>query len=210
VLFVGGRKKWHLSSSHQHLLFHLRQETPTPRFPMAFRIRSRSLSALLISSIILTGQAQAQAQTDQRMKFVEGLFRTIIEARSQRNRQVPGVQAPVNPPTPAPTVQPEIQQYRARIAAYAGETNKLANSMGQAAAQTPALRSYLPEIYAVRSQALLLQQNAAAVNNLAVAEPGFRTLDIAWRDLAYRMKSDRRLNASCRNSNQIPPVKPEV
>lgn len=170
---------------------------------MTFSTRILFLSALWLSSIILTGQAEAQ--TDQRMKFVEGLFRTIIEARSQRNRQVPGIQPPVpvapsNPAVPAPAVPSEVQLYQARIAAYAGETNKLANSMGRAAAQTPALRSYLPEIYAVRSQALLLQQNAAAVHSLAAVEPGFRTLDIAWRDLAYRMKSDRRLDGSCRNS----------
>ncbi len=173
-----------------------------PSFAMFVSQLFKSLFYLLFVSVWMMNTAGAQS--DQRRDFIEGLFKSIIESRSDRNRQIPGNQ-PVAPKLPvpahvpsAPAISKEVAAYRNQIGAYAKEIDKLAIGMAQASQQTPTLRVYLPELYAVRTQAAILQQRSVAVNNLNGAAPDFRALDIGWRNLAYRMKSDQSLNGQCR------------
>ncbi|MEM9280532.1 MAG: hypothetical protein AAGA96_01780 [Verrucomicrobiota bacterium] len=144
----------------------------------------------------------SRSQNNDRKDFIEGLFRTIIESRIERDRDTipPGLQPPAISPVTVSNqpVSQELNTYRNQIAAYAQESNALANHLGQISVQNPSLRSYLPELYAVRSQAGLLQQQSPSVQNLTLVQQEFRTLDTTWRTLAHRMRSDRQLDNQCR------------
>jgi hypothetical protein len=168
---------------------------------MKQQIILKSFSAIILPFSLSAGEAGAQS--DQRKEFIEGLFRQIFESRNGQPQQGPGAQpiTPVPPVPPAGQVQAvpkSVMNYRSQIGAYATETNNLANGLAAASQKNPALRSYLPEVYAVRSQAAILHQQSSAVNTLTVVDANFRSLDIAWRNLSYRLNSDRGLDNQCR------------
>ncbi len=167
------------------------------------------LRRLLLTLLLTLPALPGFAQDDKRREFIEGLFRTIIESRSQRNQapepSVPGQQFPGGPFHPAPPASPnpnpnQLVLYRSLIASYFQQTDALANKIGQDSIRLPELRSYLPELVSLRSQALRLQQNSNTVGHLAHVEPEFRALDTAWRDLSFRLQASSSLDTASRQS----------
>lgn len=170
---------------------------------------SLSSTSCLLATFLLFSVNSAHGQDDKRREFIEGLFRSIMESRTQ-NQAPPGLSVPVPPIPPAAQVPPpsnqsnqQLARYRELIGNYSGQANALANNLGQASSQKPNLRAYLSDVYTIRSQALQMQQSCNSVTHLHTVEPQFRTLDTAWRDLSFRLSNERSLNVACTQNVQL-------
>lgn len=172
------------------------------------------LSAPLLFVLLVSLLLPVSAQNDNRKDFIEGLFRSIIESRTQPNNPpgltVPGQTFPSQPlppggqftPVPPNQTNQQVARYRTLIGNYSQQANALANNLHQASTKTSNLRAYLSDIFTIRSQALQMQQTSDSVTYLSMVEPQFRTLDTAWRDLLFRLQHEPALDVASTQSVQ--------
>ena len=173
-----------------------------------------SLGILTAATLTFTSlpPAPAPAADGERRRFIESLFRSVIESQVNPGQPVPHQHQPNSPvpqkPVPArpipPNAAPNLIAYRNYLGHFSTQSGQLANHLSQSA-NVQGVRPLIPLALRLKSNCdVLVNHCNTGLHGFDALALQYRTIDADWRNLSHQLRTITGLDRQTRDTiNQL-------